>query len=93
LPGKRSKTRARLTGARAQASYSQRANAILAERDRHLAVIDRLRHGNGSLRAFAAKAHTLLTRGWAPADWRTRADLLKTAAWLLHLERLRDRLG
>jgi hypothetical protein len=91
-PAKKNFTKTRQPACgRQQGSYSRRANAILTERDRHLATIDGLRRRNGAPNAFAAKALTLLTRGWGLANWTTRADLLRTAAWLLQLQRLQDR--
>jgi hypothetical protein len=83
----------RLAGDRQRKSYSQRANAILSERDQHLATIRRLRQKNDASHAFAAKALLLLTRGWAPANWTARAELLRAAGWLLQLQHLQDRDG
>jgi hypothetical protein len=95
LPGanKKSCTRARRSAFDEQpGSHSRRAIAILTERDRHLATIAGLRRRHGASNAFASKALTLLTRGWGLANWTTRADLLRTAAWLLQLQRLQDRI-
>jgi hypothetical protein len=34
---------------------------------------------------LVSKARTLLTRHWATATWRRRADILTAAAWLLRV--------
>jgi hypothetical protein len=39
--------------------------------------------------AFFVKARTLLTRHWYPASWRSHADILRNAEWLVRVgERL-----
>jgi len=43
------------------------------------------RSGQGS--KFTANAEQLLTRWWAAASWSARGDLLKTADWLLRVEK------
>jgi hypothetical protein len=77
----------------ASGTYAQRADVILARRDRLLAEIEALRRVRGKLTGFSRKAHTLLTRGWARASWKTREELLKASAWLLYLDHLRDVSG
>ena len=74
----------------AVASYGARADAIVAKRDRQLAEIELIRRGRGKLSGMPRKAYTLLTRGWAKATWQSREEILKAAAWLLYLDRLRD---
>lgn len=37
--------------------------------------------------SFTAKIEQLLTRWWSPASWQAREDLLKTAEWLISLEK------
>jgi hypothetical protein len=39
---------------------------------------------------FTTNAEKLLTRWWATANWSARAELLKTADWLLRVEQRRD---
>jgi hypothetical protein len=34
---------------------------------------------------FFAKARQLLTRHWYPSSWRARADILRTAEWLVRV--------
>jgi hypothetical protein len=75
------------------ASYGARADAIAAKRDRQLAEIELIRRGRGKLSGLPRKAYTLLTRGWAKATWQSREEILKAAAWLLYLDRLRDILS
>jgi hypothetical protein len=46
-----------------------------------------LRKANAS--KFAANAEQLLTRWWSSANWVARGELLKTADWLIRLEKRR----
>jgi hypothetical protein len=47
-------------------------------------------HTEPNPNAFFAKARTLLTRHWYPASWRSRADILRNAEWLV---RVGEKLG
>ena len=69
------------------------ADLILAERDRQLEEIKALERLRGRRTGFSRKAHTLLTRAWLRANWKTREELLKAATWLLYLDHLRDLSG
>ncbi|MBX9590791.1 MAG: hypothetical protein K2X43_15890 [Hyphomonadaceae bacterium] len=71
----------------------QRAEVLLAQRDRQLAEIEALRRSRGKLTSFSRKAHTLLTRVWARGSWKTREELVRASAWLMYLDHLRDVAG
>jgi hypothetical protein len=45
---------------------------------------------SGQESKFTANAEQLLTRWWSAASWSARQQLLKTAGWLLHLEKCRN---
>lgn len=44
---------------------------------------------SGQESKFTTNAEKLLTRWWAAANWSARAELLKTADWLLRVEQHR----
>jgi hypothetical protein len=46
-------------------------------------------HRLGQSSKFTANAEQLLTRWWAAANWSARGELLKTADWLLRVEKRR----
>ena len=50
--------------------------------------IARLRSARDAPAEFLDKARALLTRHWGKATWSAREDLLKTAGWLVEVERL-----
>ena len=56
--------------------------AIDKARANAMAAIVRRRGAGGEADALLDKAHRLLTRHWAKADWATRATLIETAGWL-----------
>jgi hypothetical protein len=59
---------------------------ILRQRERLIAEMMQLR-GQGQASNFIDNAQVLLTRLWSPASWHAREDLLKSADWLIRLER------
>jgi hypothetical protein len=80
---------ARRPGLARKQSARQRELRILAQRDRLIADIGRLRQQLGDSSAFLDKANTLLTRWWSPASWKAREKLLASADWLVRLEERR----
>jgi hypothetical protein len=66
----------------------QKVNSILTYRERLIAEVAVLR-GCGEASRFVDNAQQLLTRWWATANWNAREELLKTAAWLIQLEKCR----
>lgn len=59
--------------------------AILAKRLNLMVEIARLRNWNGTSRKPLDRAELLLTARWGRATWATRANLLKSAQWLVGL--------
>ena len=57
--------------------------ALIDRRDRCMREIARLWSEPGTSRSFFDKARQLLTRHWSASSWRARADLLRTAEWLM----------
>ena len=70
-------------------SSRQRELHILAQRDRLIVEIARLRSQAGPSTELTDKASTLLTRWWSSASWKAREQLLKSANWLVRLEQRR----
>jgi hypothetical protein len=63
---------------------------LIARRDRCIMLIARHDRDGSNDNAFFSKARTLLTRHWYPSSWRSRADLLRNAEWLMRVgEQLR----
>ena len=56
---------------------------LIARRDRCIVAIARHDRDGSSQNAFFLKARTLLTRHWHPSSWRSRADILRNAEWLV----------
>jgi len=71
-----------------KASQAARFSALLTQRERKMTEIIELRAGIGP-GTFTDKAETLLTRFWSKATWRSREGILRTADWLLRMERKR----
>ena len=69
--------------------YKDRVAAIRQQRERLMAEISLLTKTHVGADSFVRKALTLLTVGWGRASWRARADLLRSADWLLNMERMR----
>jgi hypothetical protein len=82
----RSKQAASKSPRAARQQASQGIKTILSQREHLMADIESLRKQDTNSR-FLDNARQLLTRWWAAATWSAREDLLKTAAWLVHLER------
>jgi hypothetical protein len=75
------KAKAAPAGARQRQSIT----GILAQRERLVAEVARLRGDEDS--QFVENAQQLLTRWWSTASWNARAELLKSANWLIRLEK------
>jgi hypothetical protein len=58
---------------------------LIARRDRCIMAIARHDRDGSNDNAFFSKARTLLTRHWYPSSWRSRADLLRNAEWLVRV--------
>src|SRR5262245_25657920 len=58
---------------------------LTARRDRCIMAIARHDRDGSNDNAFFSKARTLLTRHWYPSSWRSRADLLRNAEWLVRV--------
>ena len=52
-----------------------------------MAEIARVRRESTTPNSFFDKARQLLTRHWSLSSWRSRADLLRTAEWLVGVGR------
>jgi len=57
--------------------------AMIDRRDRCMAEIARVRRESAAPNSFFDKARQLLTRHWSASSWRSRADILRTAEWLI----------
>ena len=78
---------------RAGAFPRRRIDSILSQRGRLIAELIALR-GRGCNSRHVENALQLLTRWWCRASWSAREDLLKSADWLVRLERTeREKLG
>jgi hypothetical protein len=66
----------------------RQAAAVLARRTALMHEIATLQAAGQNSR-FIANAEQLLTRWWAAANWKSRGELLKTADWLLRVDRHR----
>lgn len=69
--------------------HKRQAAAVLARRRRLMLEIATLQKSAGGSQ-FTTNAEQLLTRWWAAANWTARRELLKTAEWLLRMEKRRD---
>jgi len=76
----------RRRGTARQRSSRQKIDNILRERERLVAEMMQLRD-QGQASKFIGNAQVLLTRLWSPASWDARDELLKSADWLIRLER------
>jgi hypothetical protein len=57
--------------------------ALIDRRDRCMAEISRFWSEPGNSGSLFEKARQLLTRRWSASSWRGRADILRTAEWLI----------
>ena len=57
-----------------------------------VAELAQLRERDGSSQLIE-NAQQLLTRWWAAAGWNGREDLLKTAGWLVQIEKRRESMA
>jgi len=71
----------------AQQLSRQNINEIVVRRDRLIALVAELREDHAS--KLTENAQQLLTRWWCTASWSARKDLLKSAEWLVRLEKNR----
>ena len=69
-----------------QRTARAREAGILARRERLVAEVALLRR-RGEPSKFIDNAEQLLTRWWSAASWNGREELLKTADWLVHIEK------
>lgn len=65
--------------------------SIVLERDRLITEVLALRE-QGADSKFVTNTQQLLTRWWSKAGWTAREELLKSAEWLLQIERQRARM-
>ena len=56
---------------------------MLSRRDACMALIARLRNDRGPPSDMFQKASQLLTRHWSASSWRERADIVRSAEWLI----------
>src|SRR5262245_20249841 len=57
--------------------------ALIDRRDHCMAEIERFWSEPGHSGSLFEKARWLLTRHWSTSTWRARADILRTAEWLV----------
>jgi hypothetical protein len=57
--------------------------AMIDRRDRCMAEIARFESQQDHSASLIDKARQLLTRHWSVSSWRARADILRTAEWLI----------
>jgi hypothetical protein len=62
-------------------------HAMIERRDHCMSVVAQLRNDARASGVLANKVRQLLTRHWAASSWRSRADLLRTAEWLVGIVR------
>jgi hypothetical protein len=62
---------------------------LIERRDHCLSEIAQLRNEMKASSSLAFKARRLLTQYWAAAAWCARADILRTAEWLVGIDRKR----
>jgi hypothetical protein len=60
---------------------------MIDQRDRCMAEIVRVRRESATPNSFFDKARQLLTKHWSASSWRSRADILRTAEWLVDVGR------
>jgi hypothetical protein len=60
---------------------------MIDQRDRCMAEIARVRRESATPNSFFDKARQLLTKHWSASSWRSRADILRTAEWLVGVGR------
>jgi hypothetical protein len=61
--------------------------ALIDKRDRCMAEIAHCSDCGGPADRLFDKARQLLTRHWSVSPWRSRADILRTAEWLIGVGR------
>src|SRR5262249_55611797 len=59
--------------------------ALIDRRDHCMAEIARFWSGSRNSAGLFEKARLLLTRHWSASSWRGRADIVRTAEWLVGL--------
>ena len=69
-------------------SPRRKMESILTQRERLVADIALLR-ARGDTSRFIDNAQQLLTRWWSTSNWNAREELLKSAGWLIQLEKRR----
>jgi hypothetical protein len=66
---------------------------MIARRDSCMAGIAHANNERGAQSEMLHKARQLLTRHWAASSWRARADLVRTAEWLVGIGASPARFG
>ena len=74
-------------------SYADRVNSIAAGHERRMNEVLSLRREDAAPETFADRAHALLTQRWSKANWRARERILRAVDWLLHMERLHQKVS
>ena len=69
-----------------------RRSELIARRKQCMAQIAQLRSDAVGSENFSQKAHQLLTKYWSTSSWRSKADILRTAEWLIAAARKNTRL-
>jgi hypothetical protein len=67
--------------------------AMIDRRDHCMAEIVEFESWRGDSASLVDKARQLLTRHWSVSSWRARADILRTAEWLIGVGKKGARLG
>jgi hypothetical protein len=60
---------------------------LIERRSACMSEIARWRSGTDVSESLTGKAQQLLTRHWSTSSWRARADLLRTAEWLVGISK------
>jgi hypothetical protein len=72
---------------------SQHVISLLTQRDDLMNEIVAMRVRKRAPSPFIRKAGTLLTRFWARADWKSRAEILQSARWLVDVGRMQSAMA
>jgi hypothetical protein len=69
-----------------QVEHIRRAD-LIERRNVCMAEIARWRSGTDVSESLTGKAQQLVTRHWSTSSWRARADILRTAEWLVGISK------
>jgi hypothetical protein len=89
VPSRRQPRRILLSRTAVQPPSRDRAEWIATRRDQLISEVKRLREKCELTSPSIETVRRLLTRSWGRASWRTRAQLIKAADWLIRLETAR----